>query len=156
DATAPTARQDKLIAPFGVQAPRFLRDLTHAHWMEALPQQNAVYLQINNIIDDPDETLAAFGLRVGGVLDSVRPKNLIIDLRHNNGGNTFLYRDLLRSIISYTRQPGSQVYVLIGRRTYSAAANFITDLDRFVRPTWVGEASSECCNLNGDPTPVTL
>ena len=63
---------------------------------------------------------------------------------------------LLRSVIAFSRDTTHRVYALIGRRTFSATANFITDLERLVGPVWGGEASSECCNLHGDPTPVTL
>ena len=77
-------------------------------------------------------------------------------MRHNNGGNTFLYTELLRTLTAYARAPGKRVYALIGRRTYSASGNFVTDLERLVEPVFVGEASSECCRMHGDPTNVTL
>ncbi|HYR08871.1 MAG TPA: hypothetical protein VEQ60_13905, partial [Longimicrobium sp.] len=96
------------------------------------------------------------GRRLWTVLDSVRPKNLILDLRHNNGGTTQLYPELLRTLIAFSRPEGNRVYVLIGRRSYSATGNFVTDLERLVDPIFVGEASSECCNLYGDPTVVKL
>jgi hypothetical protein len=156
NATPPQERQDKLLPPRGVTAPMFLRNLSQVHWEQALPDYDALYLQVNNIQNDADETLQAFGARIGAVLDASKPKNVIIDLRHNNGGNTTLYVELLRTLIAYTRTPGTQVYALIGRRSYSATGNFVTDLERLVRPIWIGEASSECCNLHGDPTPVTL
>jgi len=82
--------------------------------------------------------------------------NLILDLRHNNGGSTQLYEELLRSLIAFSRVPGHTVYVLIGRRSYSATGNFVTDLERLTDPIFVGEASSECCNLYGDPIELTL
>jgi hypothetical protein len=149
-------RQDRLVAPPAVTPPLFLRALDQMHWELALPEHDATYVQVNNIRDDPDETLGAFGRRLGTLLDSTKRRNLILDLRHNNGGNTALYVDLLRSVISFSRAPTNRVYALIGRRTFSATANFITDLERLVSPVWVGEASSECCNFHGDPTPVTL
>ena len=82
--------------------------------------------------------------------------NLVLDLRHNNGGTTQEYPELLRSLVAFSRVPGNQVYVLIGRRSYSATGNFVTDLERLTDPVFVGEATSECCNLFGDPTDVTL
>lgn len=157
-ATAPRERQDRLVAPPGVAPPLFLRDIGEAqkHWETALPQHDALYVQVNNLVDEENETLAQFGRRVWTVLDSVRPANLILDLRHNNGGNTFLYTELLRTLTAFSRADGRQVYVLIGRRSYSATGNLVTDLERLVDPVFVGEASSECCNLYGDPTSVTL
>lgn len=154
--TAPADRQDKLVAPPGVKPPLFLRDVKQMHWELALPEHDAIYVQVNNLLDDEDETLAAFGQRLWTVLDKTRPKNLILDVRHNNGGTTQLYNELLRTLIAFSRIPGNQVYALIGRRSYSATGNFVTDLERLTDPIFVGEASSECCNLYGDATNVAL
>src|SRR5205085_7611605 len=97
-----------------------------------------------------------YGRRLWTVLEAEKPANVILDLRHNNGGNTFLYVELLRTLTAYARVPGHRVYALIGRRTYSATGNFVTDLERLVAPVFVGEASSECCRMHGDPADVTL
>jgi hypothetical protein len=121
-----------------------------------VPEHDALYVQVNNLVNAQDETLAAYGRRLWGVVDTTRAKNLVVDLRHNNGGNTQSYPELLRTLVAYSRVPGRQVWVLIGRRTYSAAGNFVTDLERLTAPVFVGEASSECCNLYGDPVSVTL
>jgi hypothetical protein len=157
-ATEPEGRQDRLAPPPGVAPPLFLRDIvvTQKHWETPLPEHDALYVQVNNLVDEENETLPQFGRRLWTVLDSVGPKNLILDLRHNNGGTTQLYPELLRTLVAFSRPAGNQVYVLIGRRSYSATGNFVTDLERLVDPIFVGEASSECCNLYGDPTTVKL
>ena len=149
-------RQDKLIAPRGVIAPLFLTDVNIAFREQLLPAHDALYVQINNLRDGKDETLDAYGQRLWTMIEKDKPTALILDLRHNNGGTTQLYPNLLRTIVAFSRVPGNQVYALIGRRTYSAAGNFITDLERLADPVFVGEASSECCNLYGDPTYVRL
>lgn len=154
----PEGRQDRLVPPAGVPAPLFLRNIvvTQKHWETPLPEHDALYVQVNNLVDEENETLAQFGRRLWTVLDSVRPQNVILDLRHNNGGTTQLYPELLRTLTAFSRPAGRRVYVLIGRRSYSAAGNFVTDLERLVDPVFVGEATSECCNLYGDPTRVVL
>ena len=154
--SARPGRQDRMVAPPGVPAPMFLRNLARTFWHEALPGHDALYVQINNLRNAPDETLATYGSRLWSVVDSARTANLIVDLRHNNGGTTQLYPELLRTLVAYSRAPGRQVWVLIGRRSYSATGNFVTDLERLTDPVFVGEASSECCNLYGDPVSVTL
>ncbi|MBW3571223.1 MAG: tetratricopeptide repeat protein [Gemmatimonadetes bacterium] len=157
-ATAPEGRQDRLAPPPGVAPPLFLRDIvvTQKHWETPLPEHDALYVQVNNLVNEQNETLAQFGRRLWTVIDSVRPRNLILDLRHNNGGTTQLYPELLRTLVAFSRTAGNQVYVLIGRRSFSATGNFVTDLERLVDPIFVGEATSECCNLYGDPTRVVL
>ncbi|MFP5286221.1 MAG: tetratricopeptide repeat protein [Thermoanaerobaculia bacterium] len=155
-AEEPEGRQDKLVAPPGVAPPLFLRDLEQKHWDLALPEHDALCLQVNNLLPDQDETLDQLGLRLWAEIEKTRPKNLIVDLRHNNGGTTQLYPGLLRTLIAFSRIPGNQLYALIGRRSYSATGNFVTDLERLTDPIFVGEASSECCNLYGDPAAVVL
>lgn len=159
--TRPLAsRMDKIVAPPNVAPPPFLskmqREVQQLHWEAALPEHDAMYVQVNNIIDDKDETLAQFGTRLWTELEKTHPKNVILDLRHNNGGDTQYYVQLLRTLIAFTRVPDNQLYVLIGRRTYSATGNLVTDLERLTAPIFVGEASSECCNLYGDPVSVRL
>jgi tetratricopeptide (TPR) repeat protein len=159
-ATPPSDEQseriDRLLAPKGVTAPLFLSNLKQKFWHRSLAEQQALYVQINNLSDMPDESLESYGRRLWTVLNEIDPKNLILDLRHNNGGTTQYYPELLRTIVAFSRVPSHQVYALIGRRTYSADGNFVTDLERLADPIFVGEASSECCNLHGDPTSITL
>jgi hypothetical protein len=46
--------------------------------------------------------------------------------------------------------------VLISRSTFSAAQNFITELERRTKVTFVGETSGGSPNLYGDVQPVEL
>lgn len=146
----------KLPAPRVAAPPLWMRRLAENHWEEALPEHDALYVQMNQVGNDSAESLPEFGRRLWTVLDAGKPANLVLDLRHNNGGSTSLYTELLRTVVAFTREPGRRLYVLIGRNTYSAAANLVTDLERLAGPVFVGEASSECCNFHGDPGMVRL
>jgi len=75
---------------------------------------------------------------------------VIVDLRINNGGNSFLYPDLIRALAAFSTRPGRQVYALIGRNVYSAAGNFATDLERFANPIFIGEPTGNTGNQFGD------
>ncbi len=154
--SARPGRQDRLVAPPGTAAPMFLRNLGETFWHQPVPEHDAIYVQVNNLVNGRGETLEAYGRRLWTVVDTTRARNLVLDLRHNNGGTTQLYPELLRTLVAYSRVPGRQVWVMIGRRSYSATGNFVTDLERLTDPIFVGEASSECCNLYGDPVSVRL
>ena len=103
-----------------------------------------------------DETLPEFGLRLRRAIGEHRPTNLIIDLRHNNGKNSFSYVELLRTLTAFSAVSGNRVYVLIGRNVYSAAANFVTDVERLVEPVFVGEPTSQMGNQWGDESMFVL
>jgi hypothetical protein len=123
---------------------------------KAVPEHQALYVQFNQVQNGKEESLPTFGTRLNSILRATHPKNIILDMRLNAGGNTALYTNLLRTLIGYSLDAENQIYVLTSRDTASAAANFITELERLGNPIFVGEPPSECCNLNGDATKFFL
>lgn len=72
-----------------------------------------------------------------------RPARTVIDLRNNTGGEGGLLPPVVREIVR-TREidePG-KLFVVIGRRTFSAAQMMTGDLERFSSAILVGEPSS--------------
>jgi hypothetical protein len=152
----PTAQNRKLVPPPDVQPALFVKDVPRAHWFQPLPDSDAVYVQVNQVAPDPGETMPEFGLKLRKFLTETPVKNVIIDLRHNNGGNTATYTELLRTLVAHSTKEGNRLYTIIGRGLYSATANLITDMERMVRPVFVGEPSSGTGNQDGDESFVTL
>lgn len=146
----------KLVAPPAVETPLFLQRVAESHWFEPLPGGNALYAQVNQITPDQDETLEQFSLRLRSALRDRAVRNLILDLRHNNGGNTFSYVELLRTLIAFSAVEGNRLYVLIGRNVYSAAANLATELERLGAPVFVGEPTGNTGNQEGDEARILL
>jgi hypothetical protein len=149
-------RRRKLNPPPRVEAPLFLRNMNEMHWLQPMPEHRAIYVQVNNIMPDKDETLPQFGLTLRRAIQEHKPDNIIVDIRNNNGGNTFTYVELLRTLTAFSTVEGHKVYALIGRNVYSAAANFSTDLERIVRPIFVGEPTSQIGNQWGDESQFIL
>jgi hypothetical protein len=121
------------------------------HWHQALPEHDALYVRVN--LYQPTQEYA---LRLRTLLTNAPPKNVILDLRHNDGGSTHLHAEFLRTMITYTTSPDRHLYVLIGRRTYSATGNLVTQLEQLANAVFVGEPSSECCTFYASPSPFTL
>ncbi len=132
--------------------PLYMRRSNDLYWFEPLPKDKAVYVRLTSMRDKPDETIAAFGHRLRQFLDK-QPEiqNLIIDLRGNAGGNTFLYPELLRTIVGFDTKQGNRVFALIDRVVLSAATNFSVDLDRLTNATFIGEPIGGQPRQNGDP-----
>lgn len=166
----PVERRQKL-RPHGLSdagPPLWLSRPDDGYWMQRLSGSGALYVQINQIINEtaaPDfadvggptvESFAAFTTRLRDTLRADRPEALVLDLRRNNGGNTFLYTDLLRRLVAYDAAPGTALYVLVGRNTYSAALNLATDLDRLTDATFVGEPTGGKPNTHGNESAVEL
>ncbi len=147
---------NKLGPPPGVAAPLFLTGNDDPQWIRPLPEARALYVQFSQVMDGKDEGLAAFGRSLRSRLDEPAVDNVILDMRLNNGGNSFLYNELLRTLIGFSTRPGKQIYVLIGRGVYSAAGNFSTDMERLANPIFVGEPTGNMGNQEGDEGSVKL
>ncbi len=137
--------------------PLYLRNCDLPYWFEYLPDSAAVYFQFNGVADQPRESLAAFSERLFTFIDSNDVTKLIIDVRWNGGGNTYLVQPLLHRLIGCRKinQPGC-LYVIIGRGTFSAAQNTATAIERETNAIFVGEPSGSRPNFIGETIPFLL
>jgi len=114
------------------------------YWLEHLVDRRAVYFQFNAIMNEPggQETFAQFSARMWDYIDQNAGKidRLIIDLRHNDGGNGVLLLPFLNQIIKrdFLNREGG-LFVISGRRTYSAASIFMGELAVHTKARFVGE-----------------
>jgi hypothetical protein len=137
--------------------PLYLRNCDVFYWFEYLPEPGAVYFQFNGVGDQPAEPIAAFTERLFTFIDNHQVSKLIIDLRWNGGGNTYLVQPLLHRLIGCTKvnQLGS-LFVIVGRGTFSAAQNTATAIEREANALFVGEPSGSRPNFIGETIPFNL
>lgn len=138
--------------PGAPAAPAYLARVADPYWFAERPDVGAVYVQFNQVVDAPTESLRAFAARLERFLAERRPRALIVDVRHNNGGHA----ELLPPLVETLRRFGGRLYVLTGRNTFSAAQIFIGQVDRMQRATFAGEPSSSRPNFVGEENPVLL
>jgi tetratricopeptide (TPR) repeat protein len=138
-------RRPKLTAPRlpGIAAPPlYLSKPDDEYWFEHLPQEKAVYFQFNQVSNkEGGESMNQFALRLRGFLAQNNVENLVVDLRRNNGGQTLHYNEMLRTLLDFDIQHPGRLFVIVGRWTFSATGNFITDLSRLSSAVFVGEPS---------------
>jgi hypothetical protein len=141
----------------GTPLPLYLKNTTTNYWFEYDSRSKVIYFQFNRVRNDPNESLAAFSERLFRFINEHEVSKLVIDMRWNNGGNTFLSRPLLNRVIrsETVDQPG-KLFVIIGRRTFSAAQNTATYFERYTNATFVGEPTGSSPNFVGEETPFTL
>ncbi len=137
--------------------PLYLRNSDVLYWYEYLAARRLVYFQFNGVGDHPAEPLAAFCDRLFRFVDRHEVATLVIDLRWNGGGNTYLTQPLLHHLIRCDKvsQPGG-LYVIIGRGTFSAAQNTATAIGRETSAIFVGEPSGSRPNFIGETIPFQL
>jgi tetratricopeptide (TPR) repeat protein len=141
----------------GTPLPLYLKNTTSSYWFEYDAASKVIYFQFNRVLNDPGESLAAFSERLFRFINEHDVSKLVIDMRWNNGGNTFLSPPLLNRIIRSDKvdEPG-KLFVIIGRRTFSAAQNTATYFERYTNATFVGEPTGSSPNMVGEETPFTL
>ena len=137
--------------------PLYLKNVAQNFWLTPLGGDSVLYVQFNQVQDAPDETLAAFAGRLGATLSAKRPRTLIIDVRHNNGGNLGLLTPLVTTLHNYeSSRPDARIYVLMGRNTFSAAQVFLGRMNRETNARFAGEPSSSRPNFVGEESMVQL
>jgi tetratricopeptide (TPR) repeat protein len=137
---------DTLPAPL----PLYLKNREAGYWFEYLPQDRVAYFQFNRVRDDAAEPLADFSARLFAFIAAHDVEKLVIDLRWNQGGNTFLEMPLLHRLIGSPINRRGQLFVIIGRRTYSAAQNGATMIERHTEAIFAGEPTGSSPNFIGE------
>ena len=91
------------------------------YWFESIPGADAVYVKFNVVRNDA-EPFADFCERMFTHVDETGAERLIIDLRHNGGGNNQILLPLIHGIIKRDaiNRPG-HLFTITGPRTFSAA-----------------------------------
>jgi tetratricopeptide (TPR) repeat protein len=131
--------------------PLHLRNRELPFWFEYLPAEDLVYFQFNSVRNHPAETFAAFCDRLFGFIEDHNAARLVIDMRWNGGGNTFLSQSLLHHLIASKRlSRRGALFVIIGRLTFSAAQNTVTAIERETSAIFVGEPTGSRPNFIGE------
>lgn len=154
-----TDRGDFMLAalPFGGPAEWLDKPDARPFSFRYLPDARIVLFVYNEVRDDMNETLAAFAERMFRFIDENPVEALVIDIRQNAGGNGALNRSLVHGLIrSRKLQERGRLYVLAGRRTFSAAMFFALDLEQNTNAIFVGEPIGAKPNHFGDSRKVVL
>lgn len=97
--------------------PLYLRDGDSFNRAIALPELNAVYLELKT--NEPFREAREFPARAEAVLRQAHAANIIVDLRFSKGGDmrtTAAFFERLPSRLP----PGGRIFVIVGRYTFSA------------------------------------
>ena len=137
--------------------PLWLRHSDDRFWFEYLGPKRALYVQFNQVGDKPEETVAHFADRLFAFARAHSVDRLVLDLRLNGGGNGELNRPLVLGMIrAESLDVRGRLFVLIGRRTFSAAQFLATQLEDWTEAVFVGEPSASRGNHYGDSSRLTL
>lgn len=142
--------------PSSVPTPLSIQRANEPYWFTTLPEHRAVYFQFNGVLNADGETLEQFAHRLASAINQDGVDRLIIDVRHNPGGNNTLLRPLLVTLISSKLNHRGGIYCIISPRTFSAAQNFVDRLESYTNVIFVGQPTGENVNMYGDPNTIEL
>jgi hypothetical protein len=130
--------------------PIWLRSVGDPQWLTTLEDGKVVYLGYRLTTDDTydlSERLFALARK-----PSVR--RVVVDVRLNHGGDNTTYAALL-DVLS---RPAIErkLVLLTGRSTFSAAGNFVADVDRGTTARLVGEPAGGAPSQWGDSAAIQL
>ncbi len=139
------------------ETPYYLKHLDKIYYYEYLPEEKAVYVRQSQIQDDPSENIPDFYEKVFDFVENNEVEKLILDVRLNGGGNNYKNKPVVTGIIKTEKinQTG-KLFVIIGRRTFSACQNLVNELDNYTNAIFVGEPTAENINFYGDNRGVEL
>ena len=134
----------------------WLSELTNLYWFKYLPAERTLYCQVNTIQQKEGDSLRVFMARAIAAADAAGANRFVLDLRLNGGGNGYFNRDILLPLIKSRYDTAGHLYVITGRRTFSAAQMLVTELMKYTTAVFVGEPTSSHGNHFGDSYRIVM
>lgn len=96
-----------------------------SYWFARVPGTDLLYLAYNACREDAGRPLKAFAESLAAELDQGSYDAVLVDLRYNGGGSSMLFWPVERALAERSAavmgEGGLDIYVAIGRRTFSSA-----------------------------------
>lgn len=131
--------------------PHYLQNYNKPYWFKFLDEKT-IYFAFNECKNDEIEKFDYFNKKLWNMIDSLNANYLIIDLRNNFGGTNSILEPLIHEIIKHDKinQKGN-LFVVIGKKTFSAALHCATWIEFHCNPIFVGEPTGAAPNHYADP-----
>jgi len=131
--------------------PLYLKNGRLYYWYEIIPGSKALFFKYNACQDMAGKPFAEFVREMFAAADSAAVEKMIIDLRHNGGGNSAVFRPFLDELNKRPNLVGRQkTWVLAGRRTFSSAILNALDLKKEAGASFAGEPTGGKPNHFGE------
>jgi len=131
--------------------PLYLSKINDFYWSKRLPEHNTMYVQFNLVQQKRELSFKDFNVQLRKDIKQSNSQNLILDLRFNSGGNGSITPPMLKTLIEFEiNNPSGKIFVLMGRGTFSAAQNLLTEVTEYTNPILVGEPSGSNPNHIGE------
>lgn len=137
--------------PYGPR-PLYLAGGAKPLWARPLARGRAVYVGYNTVRAPTPAMLRS----IERLVRAPSTRRVIVDVRLNGGGDNTTYGGLTALLGSPAVDRRGKLYLLVGRATFSAAANFAAEIDRDTRAVILGEPTGGGVETYADTFPVLL
>lgn len=121
------------------------------------PESGVFFIRYDAAVSISSDPIPDFSARIRAAIDQDKPAKVVLDLRHNSGGNGYWNVPLLRSLMSSDwLEKEAKLFVLIGPDTFSAGMAAAVEVERWMDPVFVGASTGGSVNNYGDHKPVSL
>ncbi len=127
----------------------FLARMDEPLWWSDAQQPGVLYVQYNRV--DGVSNTAVDELRAALAGPDLR--RVVVDIRHNYGGETRAIRPVLDAL---EQAPARPLVLVTGRNTFSAAVLFAAELERVLDPAFVGEPMGGSPNFYANSRDIAL
>ncbi len=136
----------------------YSNDREDSYWFEYLPETGSLYLQFNACVrESGGESILEFVDRLGRWVEEHDFERFVIDIRKNDGGDSYVSKVLADLIIGNERiDRRGRLFALTSRKTFSAAVMFLSLLESNSRAVIVGEPTGQGPFFCGAPRTVAL
>jgi hypothetical protein len=125
------------------------KNINDRYWFKYLPEQEAIYIRINECYNKDNDPFDKFNQRMFKTLDGNNAKCLIMDVRNNSGGN-HLEQPLILGIIERPNiNKPDKLFLITDRFVGSASQHMVTQLIRYTNITTFGEPTGAKPNFYG-------
>lgn len=130
---------------------RYLAKNNTPFWSEHIKDNKLLYVQFNDVRNSKDLTIVEFAKQLQTKLKQDNIEHMVLDLRHNSGGNGSLTPPLVATAAFFkVLKPQGKLFILIGRNTFSAGHDVAVKIANIVPTIFVGEPSGTRPNVVGE------
>lgn len=127
------------------------------YWFKYIENSGVLYVKYNSCSNMKNYSFSSFTKDVFKDLDSKKAQKLVIDLRDNGGGNSKMFDSFLDEIKKRSNiNKKGNLFVIIGRKTFSSAILNTMDLKNSTNATLIGEPTGGKPNHFGEVKVIHL
>jgi hypothetical protein len=143
-----------------ITPPLYLSNTSDYYWYKKLDDNKTLYIQYNKCRESNNLTMNTFKNQIAQVVDQNPDIDRIaFDLRINTGGNSLIakpFLDEIKNLVTNNRISADNVFVIIGRKTFSSAILNSLELQESIHPVFIGEPTGGKPNHFGEVKTFSL